>query len=158
MKDNAVITPNIYKTWVDVLDKFAAGDNTVVDEMKKGTLHWNQEVGTRFIAVLFQTIQARIDLISIGINKGFKTAHSVDDIIQTLLNARKKYDFLLNAVILPCLPNKVQENVKNAVISNMREVQKSLEKSAIKNDHSINQELVSVIRNTPVYKELDPNE
>lgn len=138
--------PVIYKDWVDLLDQVAAGtdDDKALELMQQGTLYWQIGVANRFLNVLVETVNVRIQRIQNDMNKKFSRSTQENELVSEMLFARKQYDFLEKLVSIPAIPEEQQKNLLEMIRNNRHQLQSSLEDS-VKNEPS--GKMLSILRN-----------
>lgn len=141
--------PKIYKEWVDLLDELADGkdDNSVLERMRKGTLHWQVGVAERFMNILLETINLRIECINKVLDGKLSSYKNENELVEALLHTRKQYNYLKKIVTIPAIPEKQQNQLIEMIKKNRESVQNSLEKSATSD---VSGKLASIIKNNKI--------
>jgi hypothetical protein len=129
--------PQTYAEWLPLLDRFRAGDDTVLDAMKAGTIEWTNVVAERWTRQVSDALIARLQAISKQLQTGLDRARGdYLAISNSLLMARRTLLPLSEFVKMPAIPTDIRRHLESELNRWASETQKSLESTAesVRND------------------------
>ncbi len=125
--------PVSYAEWTALLDRFAQGEDTVLELIEHGTFEWGPGVAERFVGRLDQAYIARKKAWVEALNRQLETlGGNVHNLRSVLGNARRMLEPIVRLTRLCVLPEEVQNAFKDDLASFLSEVQESLEKEFAK--------------------------
>jgi hypothetical protein len=120
-----------------LLDRFRAGDDTVLDTLNSGTIEWTNVVAERWTRQVSDTLTARLQSLSKQLQTGLDRAGGdCFAISNSLLMARRALAPLRAFAGMSSIPADVQRNLESELNRWAGETQKSLEGAAerVRND------------------------
>lgn len=145
--------PSTYAEWVAVLDLFGnrINDEETIDAMRQGTITWQSGVAERFLEKLLDAANKRLNT-AIDRFDAIKKRPGTDDrqLANALINLRKEYITVLNALDIPALPDGYRRKYLLIVKQKADTIQSSLISSSKTADRS--GKMLSLIKKHPVNK------
>jgi hypothetical protein len=123
--------PRTYAEWVVVLDKFGAGDDSVIVFMNQGALDWTNVVAERWTRQVTTCLNSRLQALSERLQTMLDRARGDHFAISNaLLMTRRGLTPLRTFVRLPAFPEDVRTFLVSELDRWAAETQNSLEKHA----------------------------
>src|SRR6266542_2023950 len=123
--------PHAYAEWLIVLDKFGAGDDSVIDAMNQGTLEWTNVVAERWTRQVSTCLNGRLQALSTQLQTMLDRSRGDHFAISNaLLMTRRALSPLRSFVRLPVFPDDVKQHLVSELDRWASETQKSLETHA----------------------------
>ena len=147
---NDVEAPTTYADWLPLIDRFRDGDNSALEQMRRGTIEWTAVVAERFTAQVSSALTARLQALTKQLQRGFEQSQGdTFAISRALISARRSLVPLRDFAAIPGLPANVADYLRGEIARWVQQGQESLEKSAasIRTDGG---RLLKVIRDTPL--------
>jgi hypothetical protein len=152
--------PHTYAEWAPLLERFGAGDDSVLDDMRTGTIEWTSIVAERWTSRLSDALSARLKQISKQLQLALdRAAGDTFGISRAMLGARRALTPLHAVTSLPCLPENVRAHLTEELRRFVTETQTSLETGAKRIRHDGGHVLKALRDNpltTPPPKPPDP--
>jgi len=142
--------PHAYAEWLIVLDKFGAGDDSVLDAMNQGTLDWTNVVAERWTRQVATCLNGRLQALSTQLQTMLDRSRGDHFAISNaLLTTRRALSPLWSFVHLRVLPDDVKQHLISELDRWTSETQKSLEAHAegVRHDQG---RLLKTIRDHPL--------
>lgn len=142
--------PHTYAQWAKVLDNLKKGidDGDTLAVMQQGTLEWQSGVAERFSRRLTDAVNSRMNALIDRCDRNFRNAGGNETlIVQALLTMRKEFQFLMQVMSIPAIPQAERIKYQNLVKTQADQVQSSLEDSAW-NDRT--GKMSNIVRNSRV--------
>ena len=149
-------TPRSYAEWLPLLDRFAAGDDVVLDALGRGTIDWTNVVAERWTIQVADALAKRLDRLSKTLQTGMNRAGGDSfAIARAMLDARRALEPLFTLARLPGAPDQVRQHLGGELDRFVTQTQKSLEESSamIRHDHG---RVLKVLRDNPLTKRAEP--
>jgi len=142
--------PSTYAEWLVLLDRFRAGDDSVVQAMQGGSVVWTNVVAERWTHQVAGVFEVRLRALSGQLQTGLDRARGDHfTIANALVAARRGSAALRTFASLPCFPDVVRNHLVAELDRWATETQKSLEKSATQIRHDQGK-LLKTIRDNPL--------
>jgi len=125
--------PHSYAEWLPLLDRFAAGDDSTLEVMQKGSIEWTAVVSERWTRQMEAALTTRLQSLEKLLQKNLDRATMAGDyfaISNALLQARRGLTPLRTFVNMPALPANVRDHLVSELNRWAREKQKNLESFA----------------------------
>lgn len=148
--DTAMLTPTTYAEWMLVLDRFSAGDDSVIAVMNEGTLEWTNVVAERWTRQVAACLNGRLQAVSTQLQTNLdRSRGDYFSISNALLMARRALTPLRSFVSLPVFPDDVEQHLVAELDRWVSNTQNSLERHAatVRDDHG---RLLKTIRDHPL--------
>jgi hypothetical protein len=142
--------PRTYAEWLPLLDQFGAGDDSVLEIMRGGTLEWTNVVAERWTRQVADSLTTRLQSLSKQLQTSLDRARGDHFAISNaLLLARRGLSPLRALVSLQALPPDLRNHLTSEVDRWATETQKSLERHAegVRHDQG---RLLKTIRDHPL--------
>ncbi len=151
--------PQIYAEWLPLLDRFRAGDDSVLEVLKLGTIEWTNVVAERWTRQIADSLSIRLQALSKQLQTALDRARGdYFAISNALLAARRALSPLRTFVTMSGIPSDIREHLESELNRWTTETQKSLERHAetIRHDQG---RLLKTIRDHPLVgaPELPPS-
>lgn len=143
--------PNTYSEWIECFDaaKKCTHDKEVLNCVRQGSLVLSAGVAGRFATQLNAVIEFRIKKASDRFSRAMQiNVNDINILISNLLALRKEFQFLIQFVQIPFLPDKDVEILVSAIKDQANTMQESLETTSAQADRT--GVLTSVIRKNKV--------
>jgi len=144
--------PHTYAEWLPLFDRFRAGEDSVIDLLKGGTIEWTNVVAERWMRQAVDCITLRLQTLDKELQTGLDRAYRCGDhfaISNALLLARRRLAPLREFARLPALREEGRRLLESEVNRWADEKQRSLEKSVEKVRHDQGR-LLKTIRDHPL--------
>ena len=141
--------PTTYAEWTVLVDRFIAGDDTVLEPMASGTIGWTNVVAERFTQLVANALDQRLSALSQRLNRDLQRANSDHHLFtQALIAARTGLTALDRFAGMPAHEARLREQLRMVVSTWHERTRQSLEQSL---ERLRNQgELLSLLRRTPL--------
>jgi hypothetical protein len=142
--------PTAYAAWLPLLDEFRAGDDSVLEAMRGGSIEWTNVVAERWTRQVADSLSTRLLALSKQLQTSLDRARGdYFAISNALLLARRGLTPLRAFVSLPALPPDVRTHLASELDRWATETQKSLERHAegVRHDQG---RLLKTIRDHPL--------
>lgn len=121
--------PRTYAEWTVALDRFRAGDDSVLPAMAQGTIEWTNVVAERWTRQVADALTARLQAVSRQLQANLdRSGGQAFTIANALVTARRSLAPLHLLAGLPCLPGNVREHLRGELRRWAAETQALLEK------------------------------
>ncbi len=140
--------PQIYYDWAVLVEELSKCENDaeILDAMQAGTIAWQEGVSTRFVNMLMDVVDDRlnraVDKFQSILEKG-----DSNSMMGGIAALRRELIFLRNVVSINAIPSPHKDNLIAHVVNFSAQIQSSLEDSA-QNDST--GKLLSSLQNNPV--------
>ena len=140
--------PQTYYDWAILVDDLSKCENDaeILAAMQSGTLFWQEGVSTRFVNMLMDVVDDRlnraVDRFQSILEKG-----DSNSMLEGIASLRRELIFLRNVVSINAIPSPHKDNLIAHVVNFSAQIQSSLEDSA-QNDST--GKLLSTLQNNPV--------
>jgi len=124
------LPPTTYSAWLPLLDRFAAGDDTVLLDMQRGTIEWSNVVAERILQQLAGALKQRLEVLTAGFQKRLDRSASQVEMRAALGWAQQQLTPLGVFCLLPALEPRVQTHLSEECKRWVDRTQSSLETSA----------------------------
>jgi len=147
---NELNAPHTYAEWVPLIERFAAGDDSVLESMRAGTIEWTNIVAERWSSRLNEALSARLKQVSKQLQLALdRAAGDTFGISRAMLGARRSLAPLRTATSLPCLPENIRAHLTDELRRFVSETQASLESGAKRIRHD-DGHLLKALRDNPL--------
>lgn len=121
--------PQTYAEWMPLLDRFRSGDDSVLDDLRGGSIEWTNVVAERWTRQVSDCLTARLQALSKQLQTGLDRARGdYFAIASALLMVRRGLTPLRQFVTMPAVPTDVQRHIESELNRWIAETQSSLEK------------------------------
>lgn len=142
--------PHTYAEWVPLIECFGAGDDSVLERMRAGTIEWTNIVAERWTLRLSEALSARLKQVSKQLQLAFdRAAGDTFAISRAMLGARRSLRPLHAATSLPCLPENVRAHLTDELRRFVAETQNGLETGAKRIRHD-DGHVLKALRDNPL--------
>lgn len=145
-----MVVPHTYAEWLPLLDQFRAGEDSVLEGMRSGSIEWTNVVAERWTRHVADSLNTRLQALSKQLQAGLdRSRGDYLAISNALLLARRGLAPLRAFVSLPALPPDVSTYLSSELDRWANDTQKSLEVHAegIRHDQG---RLLKTIRDHPL--------
>lgn len=149
MNGTASAPPRTYAEWSVLLDRFAQGDDSVLEAMGQGSIQWDAGVAEPWSARLSEALDGRLQALSRQLNLWLKRMSSGADLAQTMLQTRRALGPLVTFCAMPSLPDPVRTFLQQTLERWVTTSQSSLE-SSLAADRTSQGMLLQALRATPL--------
>jgi hypothetical protein len=123
--------PHTYAEWLPLLDRFRAGDDSVLDSLKEGSIEWTNIVAERWTRQVVDCFSSRLQALSTQLQKALDRARGdYFAVANALLMARRGLTPLRVFVNIPGFPSDIQTHLASELTRWTTETQNSLEQHA----------------------------
>jgi hypothetical protein len=142
--------PRAYAEWLSLLERFAAGDDSVIQVMEGGSVEWTNVVAERWTLRVTGALDARLGALSKRLQTSLDRARGdYHAIANALVEARRGLVSLRAFLALRCLPEVVRSHLAAELDRWITETQASLERS-VKDFRHDQGRLAKTIRDNPL--------
>lgn len=142
--------PRTYAEWLNLLDRFKAGENDALSAMQLGTIEWTSVVADRWTQHIVDCLNTRLQSLSDQLQRSLNRAAGDHLAIgNSMLLARRGLEPLRAFVALPAIPQNVHAFLAPNLEMWAEETQRSLERHAslVRHDQG---RLLKTIREHPL--------
>lgn len=141
--------PSIYAEWALLVERFSAGEDTVLDVMERGTIAWTNVVAERFTLLVTTALDRRLIDLSQRLNRDLRLTNGDRDVFtRALLSARVRLAGLERFARLSAYDRRLREHLVQCVELWAERTHQTLESSLQKNnDQGV---FLSLLRRTPL--------
>jgi hypothetical protein len=144
------LIPSTYAEWLPFLDRFGAGDDSVIVVMSQGTLEWTNVVAERWTRQVSTCLNGRLQTLSTQLQTMLDRSRGDHFAISNALLMTRRALIPLRAFVrLPVLPDDVKQHLVSELDRWASETQKSLETHAANIRHDQGR-LLKTIRDHPL--------
>lgn len=123
--------PRSYAEWLPLIERFAEGDDAVIEQMSGGSIEWTNVVAERWTARLSAAFTTRLKTLSSQLQLALDRASGDPFAIsQAMLAARRGLQPLTRVAGLGCIPEDVRKHLGSELERFASQTQETLEKSA----------------------------
>jgi hypothetical protein len=131
------MAPTIYAEWIELIERFEGGDDSVLAEMKEGDLEWTNVVAQRWTVHVSRAMTSRLQSISQRLQLGFtRSGGDLFAVAQAMLGARRSLSPLVEFASLSCMSPAVASHLMTELQRFVEESQAALERSAVQHGRS----------------------
>ncbi|BCS31426.1 hypothetical protein TBR22_A06270 [Luteitalea sp. TBR-22] len=106
--------PHTYADWADRLERFSAGDDSMLECMQAGTLEWSSVVAERWTRLVDNALATRLQALSQRLQRALDQANGdAFGVSRALLDARRTLSTLHGLTTLACLDGQVKTHLAN---------------------------------------------
>jgi hypothetical protein len=146
--------PRTYAEWLPLLDRFRAGDDSVLDAICKGSIEWTSVVAERWTSQIAGTLTERLHAVSRQLQLGLNRARDPFSVSRAMIDARRSLLPLRALALLPCAPEDVRKHLSDEVERFIYQTQETLEQSA-RQSRVDNGLVLKTIRDNPLTASVD---
>jgi hypothetical protein len=153
---SAPVPPATYAAWQELLDRFSAGDNSLIAALEGGRIEWSPGLAERWTCRMNEVLAARLRALSSQLQKDLDRARGDRHGIESaLVRAGSGIDPLARFCRLPCAPVEVRSHLLGELERWSRQTRASLE-SNLARDRSDQGVLLRSVRAAAARLEIPP--
>lgn len=153
---SAPVPPTTYASWQELLDRFRAGDDSVIAALEGGRIEWSPGMAERWTCRMNEALADRLRALSSQLQKDLDRARGVrHEIESALIRAGRGIDPLARFCRLPCAPAEVRSHLLGELERWSRQTRESLE-SNLTREHSDQGVLLRSVRAAAARLEIPP--
>jgi len=123
--------PSTYAAWLDLLERFQAGDDEVLPALEAGALTWSSGVAQRWTERVSEALSARLQALATRLQRDLgRTAGDLHAISRALGEARRGLAPLARFCALAAMPADVRAHLRRDLERWTEQTQASLEGQA----------------------------
>jgi hypothetical protein len=124
-----VTPPRLYAEWLPLIDRFQAGDDTILPALESGRIDWTNGVAEGITRATSKALADRFQRLSAELQQRLSRARTETDTAQALVWVRHQLPPLHRFANLPCLDARLRAYLDDTGAQWVRRTQSSLEDS-----------------------------
>lgn len=138
--------PTTYLEWVDLLDKFGNGDDSVLRILNEGSFNIDAGTASRFYIRVEEAYKKRKNNWLERFQRSFQTYNfkNEDEFEIALRNGKQNLCILKSFVTLQCLPEDLRNTLHKDLEEFVDEIKNTLKTNASKMPHSRDRVIISI--------------
>jgi hypothetical protein len=123
--------PSTYSSWLDLFERFQAGDDEVLPALEAGTLTWSSGVAQRWTERVSEALTARLGVLATQLQRAIgRAAGDLHAVARALGEARRGLAPLARFCALAAMPAEVRAHLRRELERWTEQTQASLERQA----------------------------